>query len=112
MIARGLATQAPVLLLDEPTAGLDIEHVLCLLELVKRLAAAGRAVLMVLHPLAEVQEAASTVAVLSKGTIVAQGPTKTILSPSLVRDVYNVEAIDGGAWGFRPSTRAASRNHP
>ena len=103
LIARGLATQAPVLLLDEPTAGLDIEHVLSLLNLVKTLAAAGRAVLIVLHPLAEVQDAATTVAVLSEGRMVAHGPTQTVLSPSLVHEVYNVHAVVGGAWGFRQS---------
>jgi iron complex transport system ATP-binding protein len=112
LIARGLATQAPVLLLDEPTAGLDIEHVLSLLSLVKDLARAGRAVLMVLHPIGEVQQAASTVAVLSQGKIVAHGSTNTVLSPLLINEVYNVEAIVGGAWAFRQTTSTQPGHRP
>ena len=101
LIARGLATAAPVLLLDEPTAGLDIEHVLSLLGRVKMLAAAGRTVLIVLHPLAEVQASADSVIVLSQGRVVANGPTERVLTEKLVRDVYNVTPIEGGAWGYR-----------
>lgn len=101
LIARGLATAAPVLLLDEPTAGLDIEHVLGVLGLVKKLARMGRAVLIVLHPLTEVQEVADAVSVLDKGRIEAQGPTNSSLSAEIVRRIYKVDAIVGGAWGFR-----------
>jgi iron complex transport system ATP-binding protein len=101
LIARGLATQAPVLLLDEPTAGLDMEHVLGLQNLLHVLARAGRAILVVLHPIAEVQSIAHRVAVLAGGQMVAFGPEPKVLTPSLIRDVYNVVAIPGGAWGFR-----------
>lgn len=101
LIARGLATQAPLLLLDEPTAGLDIEHVLSLLALLSRLAAQGQAVLVVLHPLAEVQTVARRVAVLSQGQVVAQGPTQEVLTPKLVQQVYNVTPVPNSAWGFR-----------
>ena len=101
LIARGLATQAPLLLLDEPTAGLDIEHVLSLLDLLAGLAARGQAVLVVLHPLAEVQSVAHRVLVLSQGRTVAQGPTQDVLTPQLVERVYNVTPIPASAWGFK-----------
>ncbi|MDX2019298.1 MAG: ABC transporter ATP-binding protein [Deltaproteobacteria bacterium] len=102
LIARGLATQAPLLLLDEPTAGLDIEHVLSLLALLSRLAQQGQAVLVVLHPLAEVQSVASQVAVLSHGSVVAHGSTASVLTESLVQEVYNVRPVPNSAWSFRP----------
>jgi iron complex transport system ATP-binding protein len=101
LIARGLATQAPVLLLDEPTAGLDIEHVLDLQGLLIGLAKAGRAILVVLHPVAEVQSVADSVAVLANGRMIAFGSAPQVLTTSLIRDVYKVEAIPGGAWGFK-----------
>ena len=101
LIARGLATEAPVLLLDEPTAGLDLEHVQSLLSLLQTLASMGRAVLVVLHPLAEVQEVANAVAVLVDGRIVANGPTSHVLTEELVKKVYNVQPIAGGAWAYK-----------
>jgi iron complex transport system ATP-binding protein len=55
LLARALATDARVLLFDEPTAGLDIAHVLAFFRIVKELAAQGHAVLCVLHDLTDVQ---------------------------------------------------------
>lgn len=102
LIARGLATEAPVLLLDEPTAGLDLAHVLELLDLFTRLAAEGRSLLVVLHPLAEVKAVAARVAVLHEGKRLAYGPVPEVLTPALVREVYRVDVVPGGAWGFAP----------
>lgn len=101
LIARALATDAPLLLLDEPTAALDIRHSLELHRLLRRLASDGRAIVVVLHPLDEARRFTDHCLALSEGTIAAWGPTAVVLSPELVRRVYGVELVEGGAPSFR-----------
>ena len=92
-LARVLAQGAPVLLLDEPTAHLDMGHQLDILERVRRLAhAEGRAVVAALHDLNLAARYADRVVVLHRGRIVADGLPATVLSPALLRDVWGVVA--------------------
>ncbi|MFS8102254.1 heme ABC transporter ATP-binding protein [Lentzea alba] len=87
-LARVLAQRTGVLLLDEPTAALDIRHS----ELVLRTAAAqaslGCAVLVVLHDLGMAGAHADRVAVMSDGSIVADGPPDEVLTEGLLSEVY------------------------
>jgi iron complex transport system ATP-binding protein len=92
MVARALAQEAPVLLLDEPTAHLDLAHRLALVALLRELARAGRAVLLVSHDLGAAARAADRVAFLHAGRIAAAGPPAQVLAPALLREVYGVEA--------------------
>ncbi len=94
---RSLATAAPYLLLDEPTASLDIEHSLAILDLVRRMASAGRAVLMALHDLNSVIRSTDFVYVLHGGAIRETGPPLEALSPRIVRGVFAVRADLVGA---------------
>jgi ABC-2 type transport system ATP-binding protein len=64
----------PLLLLDEPTAGADVETRSGLLELVKEKAAAGACIVYSTHYLGEVEELDSSVAILERGRIIAHGP--------------------------------------
>jgi iron complex transport system ATP-binding protein len=100
LIARALATEAPLLLLDEPTAALDIAHVLALLDLLRALAAAGRTVIVVLHPLGEVLGAADHVVLLAGGQVIATGPPHQLLPSAVLERAFGVRAVPGGGLGF------------
>jgi iron complex transport system ATP-binding protein len=101
MIARALATGARTLLLDEPTASLDVEHALRLFALLRTLAAQGRCIVTVLHQLDEARNYSDRSALIKAGELVAAGPSRDIISPERVRSLYNVEMIVGGGLGFR-----------
>ena len=92
-LARGLATEARHLLLDEPTASLDIEHSLALLELVQRIAAAGRSVLVAMHDLNGALSATQYVYLLHRGTLRAAGKPSEVLTAYTIREVFSVEAV-------------------
>ncbi|MEU3986522.1 heme ABC transporter ATP-binding protein [Streptomyces sp. NPDC026672] len=86
--ARVLAQQAPLLLLDEPTAALDLRHQESVLRLCRRRADAGDAVVVVLHDLALAAAYAHHVAVLRAGRVVAHGPPSGVFSEPLLSEVY------------------------
>lgn len=93
ILAQALAQDAPVLLLDEPTTHLDIRHVLDLLGIVRGLAVRERtAVLAVLHDLNLAASTCDRLVVLHGGTVVAEGIPSSVITPSLLRSVYGVEA--------------------
>jgi iron complex transport system ATP-binding protein len=101
LLARALATGAPVLLLDEPTAALDVRHALELLAVLRRRAADGAAVVVVLHALAEATEACDEALLLQQGRTVAAGPVASVISAGPVREVYGVELVPGAHFGYR-----------
>ena len=74
LVARALATGAPVLLLDEPTAALDVGHALALLAVLREVARAGAAVVVVLHQLQEAAAVADRAVLLAGGRTVKPGP--------------------------------------
>lgn len=92
-LARVLAQDTPVVMLDEPTAALDLRHQEDVLRIVRALAAAGRAVVIVLHDLSLAAAAADRVGVLSRGRLVAIGPPAQVLRPALLSEVYEL-AVD------------------
>jgi iron complex transport system ATP-binding protein len=94
-LARALAqldgaARPAALLLDEPTASLDVRHAAGLLHELRRLAAQGLAVMVVLHDLNEAAFVADRVAILAHGRCVAQGPKAAVLRPGLLAEVYGV----------------------
>lgn len=94
LLARLLATKAPLLLLDEPTTALDIGHALALLELVQELSAAGHGVLMSLHEL-ELARRYGDRALLLRGDSQgghALGEVAEILRPGSLAEVFGVGA--------------------
>ena len=129
LIARSLATEAEALLLDEPTASLDIDHSLETLELLQELASDGKAVAVALHDLNAVMRWADQVALLNSGRLQAFGTVGDVVRDDLIEPVFGVrverilsasggetlvfhrsEAVrapdDGGMLAARPRDRA------
>jgi ABC-type cobalamin/Fe3+-siderophores transport system ATPase subunit len=96
-IARALAQEPRALVLDEPTASLDLKHEMEVLALLQSLAAGGTTIVLVTHNLSVAAQYADTVVLLDRGRLVAAGPPSDVLSPGRVRDVFGwrVELIRG-----------------
>ena len=92
-LARALATEAPVLLCDEPTASLDPRHQLVVMELLRSATRDGGAVLAILHDLTLAARFADRVLVMDGGRIVADDVPGELLSPQRVAQVFGVEAM-------------------
>ncbi|WP_445528997.1 heme ABC transporter ATP-binding protein [Streptomyces cyslabdanicus] len=88
-LARVLAQRAPLLLLDEPTAALDLKHQEMVLRLCRERAHAGDAVVVVLHDLGLAAAYAHRVAVLCAGRVAADGPPAEVFSEKLLSRVYD-----------------------
>ena len=91
-IAMTLAQETSLLLLDEPTTFLDLAHQLEVLELLKKLNQQGRTVVMVLHDINQATRYAHHLVALKAGRVVAQGEPAKMLSSSLLREVFGIEA--------------------
>ncbi|WP_026874356.1 heme ABC transporter ATP-binding protein [Jiangella gansuensis] len=87
-LARVLAQRTGLMLLDEPTAALDLRHQELVLAVARQRAAAGAAVVVVLHDLNLAAAHADRVAVLSRGRLVSCGPPAEVLVSGLLSDVY------------------------
>lgn len=84
-IARALALQASVLILDEPTASLTDQEVRHLFSVLRQLRSQGHSILYVSHRLREILEICDRVTVLRDGRVVASLPTRQLDGPELVR---------------------------
>jgi iron complex transport system ATP-binding protein len=100
LIARALASEAPILLLDEPTAALDVGEGLAVLQLIRKLRARGHSLIIVLHDLADARSSTDRAYLLEAGRIVKAGPTPDVISPKPIRDVYGVRMIENARIGF------------
>jgi iron complex transport system ATP-binding protein len=89
-IARALATEASLLIADEPTASLDVRHQLNVMALLQRVAHEGTAVLAIVHDLALAMRFADRVIVIDRGRVVADGPPGNALTPSRIAEVFGV----------------------
>lgn len=99
LLARALVHEPHTLILDEPTAGLDMAASLDFLARVRAWAGRGCSLLLVTHHLNEIPPEIERVIVLDEGRIVADGPKRSVLTPALLSAVYGVEVrvaeIDG-----------------
>ena len=77
-LAMALAQDTDVILLDEPTTYLDVSHQFRLMDMVKKLAAEGKMVVMVLHDLTQAMEIADKIIVMKEGGIISQGTVEEI----------------------------------
>lgn len=92
-IAMAVAQGTQILLLDEPTAFLDVGHQLEVLELVTRLGREQqRTVVMVLHDLNHAARFADHLVVIRDGQVVASGAPAEVITPELLQDVFRVRA--------------------
>ncbi|NDZ82349.1 heme ABC transporter ATP-binding protein [Streptomyces sp. SID10853] len=87
-LARVLAQRTPLLLLDEPTAALDLRHQELVLRICRERAAAGCGVVVVLHDLGLAAAYADRAAVLHDGRIAADGPPSRVFTEELLSRVY------------------------
>jgi iron complex transport system ATP-binding protein len=88
-----LTQETETLLLDEPTTFLDMAHQLEVLQLLDRLnREEGRTILMVLHDLNNAARYSHRVIALSGGQVYDAGPPDAVVTPSLLREVFGVEA--------------------
>ena len=89
VVARALAQETPILLLDEPTAHLDMGHQATVLDLVRQLCRGeGKAVLATIHDLSLAGQYCDRLVMLNEGRIVGEGEPQEVLSPELLASVY------------------------
>jgi iron complex transport system ATP-binding protein len=98
-LARALAQEAPLLLLDEPIAGLDIAHQLAAMDLLRATADANRAVVVALHDLALAARRCDRILLLAGGALSADATPAEVLTADTLARVFGVRAdvrIDAG----------------
>ena len=93
MLARGIAQEPSILLLDEPTANLDIRHQMDVIRLLKELSVKkGITVIMISHDLNLASKYSDNVVMLSEGSIFAVGKPEDVITHDNIKKVYGVES--------------------
>jgi iron complex transport system ATP-binding protein len=115
-LARAIAQQPRILLLDEPTTHLDLRHQVDLFALLREEAAAGTAVVVVMHDLSFAAQADRCV-LLCGGKVRADGPPSAALRLELLAEVYETEieifrAADGGIAALAARSQRAKTSTP
>ena len=77
-IARGLVNHPKILMLDEPTAGLDIESVISIRQLVKRIASEKRGIILTSHNMSDIESLADRIFLIGGGTIHFEGSIQEV----------------------------------
>jgi iron complex transport system ATP-binding protein len=108
LLARALASDAPILLLDEPTAALDVGEGLAVLSLIRKLAAHRHTLVVVLHDLADARRITDRALLLKEGHVAKHGNTEDVVAPEPIRAVYGVRLIEDARIGFEPDPEASA----
>ena len=99
LMARVLAQETPVILADEPTAGLDPAHQLTLLDRLATLARSGRTVAVAMHDLTLAARYCQRIILLKDGRVLGDGPPAAVLAAPLLKSAFGIDArmehIDG-----------------
>lgn len=93
-IARALATQAPILLLDEPTSHLDLHHQLQIWELLRSLVDKGKLIIVAVHDFTAAQRFCDQIVVLSQGECKGVGSYQEVMTPTLLQEIFGVRQRD------------------
>lgn len=111
LLARALATDSPIILLDEPISNLDIQHQLDLLELTRKLVTErGKTIIMVVHDLNYAMRFADEAILMDQGRVLAYGTPRQVLAPDLIRATFQVEALSHNQGGFVFSLPSLANN--
>lgn len=108
LIAQALSQSASVLLLDEPSAFLDVGHAVTTFELAREEAKRGVAVVAIVHDFGLAARFADRVTLLDAGRIVATGPPAEILDEARLSNTFAVpirRLVDGETLAFAPARR-------
>lgn len=92
-LARVLVQAAPILLLDEPTAALDLRHQDLVMRIGREEAEAGRAVVVVVHDLNLAAAFAHRIVLVDDGRVLADGPPSDVLRPGLLEQAYRIPVL-------------------
>ena len=93
LIARALAQDTKVLLLDEPTSHLDLSHQSEILSLMSRLAGSGSTIIGVFHDLNLAALYCDRLIMVRQGRLAADGTPAHVLTPGRIRDVYGADVV-------------------
>jgi iron complex transport system ATP-binding protein len=93
VLARALATNAQILMLDEPTANLDLAHQAMMFRLVRKRCERGCSSVVITHDLNLAAEFADEIIMLKDGRIVANGAPEKVLTAENVLDVFGVDVM-------------------
>ena len=91
-VSRALAQQPRVLLLDEPTANLDVLHKLRVLDLVRRLVDEGLTAVAAIHDLGMAARYCDRLVLLSGGRVLAEGAPEDVLVPDIIESAFGVRS--------------------
>jgi ABC-2 type transport system ATP-binding protein len=90
-VAIGMIHKPELLLLDEPTVGIDVQAKVNILEIIKNVGEKGTSVIFTTHQLAEVEEICSRIAIMDKGNILAQGTLEELIKIVGEKEMVDVE---------------------
>lgn len=90
-IAIALAQETPIILLDEPTANLDLAYQPAMMELMRSLVSSGKTILAAVHDLTLAAQFCDEVALMSGGVNLTNGPPEEVLTEENIRQVYGAE---------------------
>ena len=94
VLARALATEATILLLDEPTANLDLAHQAAVLQVVRaHCDERGAGAIVVTHDINLAAEFADRVLLIKDGHAVATGPPREVLTPEMLCEVFEIQVL-------------------
>jgi iron complex transport system ATP-binding protein len=94
VLARALATEAGILLLDEPTANLDLAHQAMILALVrKRCDSRDTSALVITHDINLAAQFSDHVLLMKNGSSIAYGTSCEVLTPELLREAFDVNVL-------------------
>ena len=91
IIARALATEASLILLDEPTAELDIKHTLAIMNILFELRAQCKTTLVTMHDLNLARKCCDTISIIHRGRIFFTGSPQDAFSPENIKRVFDVQ---------------------
>jgi lipooligosaccharide transport system ATP-binding protein len=108
-LARALVNDPELLLLDEPTTGLDPQARHLIWERLKRLLAQGKTILLTTHFMDEAERLCGRLAIIDNGCMVAEGPPRELIREHIEPQVVEVYGEDAPAWAAREAAHFARR---